>query len=143
LFASLFSRVFFIFLIFFHSAKYCTSIHKVFSNFLSYFFFLCFACSHMFILWFCFQGYFEVWLLFLAWHQVFIFCWAKVSLGGPLGTSHLDFPRPIELWKIIKKYLNNFFHNFFFMSTYIRFHRLWNSNNIKNIVYFDVPNHCI
>jgi hypothetical protein len=23
--------------------------------------------------------------------------WAKTSLGGPLGMSHLDFPKPIEL----------------------------------------------
>jgi hypothetical protein len=23
--------------------------------------------------------------------------WAKTSLGGPLGMSHLDFPRPIKL----------------------------------------------
>jgi hypothetical protein len=29
------------------------------------------------------------------------------------------------------------------MSTFIRFHRFWNLNNIKNIVYFDVPKHCI
>ncbi len=31
----------------------------------------------------------------------------------------------------------------FLMGTFIRFHRFWNFNNIKNIVYFDVSNHCI
>jgi len=30
-----------------------------------------------------------------------------------------------------------------FLNTFIRFHLFWNLNNIKNIVYFDVPNHCI
>jgi hypothetical protein len=29
------------------------------------------------------------------------------------------------------------------MSTFIRFHRFQNLNNVKNIVYFDVLNHCI
>jgi len=27
--------------------------------------------------------------------------------------------------------------------TFIKFHRFWNFNNIRNIVHFDVPNHCI
>jgi len=31
----------------------------------------------------------------------------------------------------------------FLMNTFIRLHRFWNFNKIKNILYFDVPNHCI
>jgi hypothetical protein len=29
------------------------------------------------------------------------------------------------------------------INTFIKFHRFLNLNNIKNIVYFDVSNHCI
>ncbi len=29
------------------------------------------------------------------------------------------------------------------MNTFIKYHTFWNFNYIKNIAYFDVPNHCI
>jgi hypothetical protein len=70
------------------------------------------------------------------------------NLGGKfpwvllLGSSHLDFLRPIELLKNHRKHLNKYFHKIL-MNKSIRFHRFCYFNNIKNIVYFDVFNHFI
>jgi hypothetical protein len=45
--------------------------------------------------------------------------------------------------KIHIKHLNKYFHKCFLMTAFVELHRFLNFNNIKNIVYFDVPNHCI
>jgi len=57
--------------------------------------------------------------------------------------SHLDFLELIELKKFIGNILKYIFIFIFLMNTFIRFYTFWIFNNIKNIVYFDVLNHCI
>jgi hypothetical protein len=47
--------------------------------------------------------------------------------------------------RTLKNHRNTWINIFiiFLMNTFIRLHRFWNFNKLKNIFYFDVPNHCI
>jgi hypothetical protein len=70
-------------------------------------------------------------------------CSAILSLGSTIKNVTPYFSRTHQMFKNRKKHLNEHFHKIKKLNTFIRFHRFLNLNNIKKIVYFDVPNHCI
>jgi hypothetical protein len=64
------------------------------------------------------------------------------SLSGTTKNVTLWFSWIHQTLKNHRKHLNKYCH-IFFINTFIKFHKFWNLNNIKNIVYFDVPSHCM
>jgi len=68
--------------------------------------------------------------------------WAKTLLGDTTRNVTTWFSWTHQILKHHRKHLNTYFH-IFLMSIFIRFHKFWIFDNVKNIVYFDVSNHCI
>jgi hypothetical protein len=63
-------------------------------------------------------------------------------LGGTTKNVTPWFSWTHQALKNHRKHLNKHFHNLLYY-TFIRFRIFWYLNNIKNIVYFDLPNHYI
>jgi hypothetical protein len=68
---------------------------------------------------------------------------ASLSLGGTTRNVTPWFSWTHQTLKNHRKHLNECFHGYFLTNTFIRFHKFFKPNNIKNITYFDVPNQCI
>ncbi len=61
--------------------------------------------------------------------------WANPSLGDTTKNITPWFSWTQWTLKNHRKHLNKYFPKFVFMTTFIRFHRFWNFNTIRNIVY--------